>query len=139
MKSLYLSLLISLTTVGLKGQELTIKQENSDEITFAFGISKIHEFGSNYVYIKLLEYDLVGGLVELEGQDLIVKNFYIYIKQRTEDTPTTENYYSISAGFYNPRDLQFNTDSRILTFTHGTETNPKTVKLLISTDEIKKL
>lgn len=86
-----------------------------------------------------LEYDLIGSLTELEGQDLIVKNLYVYIKQRADNSPTTENYFSIKAGFYDPRDFQFNNESRVLTFIHGTEMNPKTVRLFMSTEEIKQL
>ncbi len=138
MKGFFLILIMIFPSTLSYGQDIAISQESSEEIIdFAYKISDIHIFRSTNIYIKLFEYDMLGGLPELEGQDLIVKDFFIYVQQRTEKTPTTKKSYWIKGGFYNPRDFEFNTDNKKLTFTFGTEKNPKTLKLLITTSEIK--
>ncbi len=140
MKQFILTFLIILSFGFLTiAQEISVTKEESDQLnSFANSIRNIEQFGSNYIFIKLFECGRsIGSYPGLEGMDIILFDFYISVKERTEELPTTYATFWVDGDFHNPRNYQFEAELRTLTFEHGTDNQPKATTLTISTTGIQ--
>lgn len=129
-----------LVSVLVKAQEIRVTPEASKDLNyFVNSIRGIESFNADYIAIKLIESGrTIGSYPELEGIDVVLFDFHISIKERIDDdAPTTTGNYWVDGNFHNPRSYKFDPVTKTLTFQHGTDKNPKSTSLQISSAGIK--
>ena len=136
---LILTFLTFLTFEGTS-QEISISTENSEELnTFAQSIRNIETFYNaepQPIYIRLFECGrLIGSLSY--GADVILYDFYISVKQATDNNSRGElGWFWVTGHFIDPRNYKFNPLSNTLSFEHGTEDSAATTTLSVSYNAI---
>ncbi len=121
-------------------QEITITTEGSNELnSFAESIRNIETFFNTEpkpIAIRLFECGRTIGSLP-EGLDVVLYDFYISVKQATEENANGEfGWFWVTGHFIDPRNYKFEPQSQTLTFEHGTKVASKTTTLRISFNEI---
>ncbi|MGF1636386.1 MAG: hypothetical protein ACFCUU_04885 [Cyclobacteriaceae bacterium] len=140
MKANILLLSFFLTASVMFAQGITITKEASYDINyFATTIRGVEQFGSEYIGVKLIEVGrTVGGYPDLPGKDVVLYDFHISVKERTDNSSSTlHEHFWVDGKFHNPRNDTFDAVSKILTFEHGTDENLKTSSLKLSVNGIE--
>jgi hypothetical protein len=142
MKQSILILIFQLLSVFVgTAQQISTATENSKEInSFAESIRNIETFFNAEplpIYIRLFECGRTVGTLNY-GADVTLYDFYISVKQATEENANGERgYFWVTGHFIDPRNYVFNAEKRTLTFEHGTEESVETTTLKISFEAIK--
>lgn len=129
-KSLFVFLL-SLTCLSFHAQTVEIAKVESEEINhFADSIRDIKTFSSKYIFVKLIECEII-------QEHAIRFNLYILVKERSNFSIITQGSFWLNGAYHNPRNYQMSSDMDRLTFEHGSIQQPSTTVLKISTSEIE--
>lgn len=138
--ALIISLSISITYIT-DAQKIEISIENSNELNeFAASIRNIKTFLNMEpapISIRVFECGKAIGSLP-EGQEVMLYNLYISVKEATEMKPIGElGYFWINGLFIDPRNYSFEPANRTLTFEHGAENSSTLTKFKISFSSIK--
>lgn len=112
--------------------------ESKDILAFAHSVDEIHKFKSDSISVKVFEYGFVTNqpVEGFEGMDVILYKLLILARQLNNDERTTVNNVWVEGGFYNPREYQFDSITKQLSFKVGLDDQPKVVRLEFSTEGV---
>ncbi len=140
MKPTILSILIfCITCLSVNAQDIKISTEKSNEINdFANSVTEVKEFGSDYIAVKIIVAAReIGGHPELPGKDVVLYDLYLRIQERAKDYQTIKGNFWVDGDFHNPRNFEFDPETKTLKFQEGTVENPKTTALIITATGVK--
>lgn len=140
MKATILSILIFyILCLDVNAQDFKISTEKSYEINdFANSITEVKEFGSDYIAVKIIVAGReIGGHPELPGKDLVLYDLYLRIQERTKAYQTINGSFWVDGDFHNPRNFEFDPETKTLKFQEGTVENPKKIALMTTATGIK--
>lgn len=140
MKATILSILVfCIAYLDLSAQDIEISTEKSNEINdFANSITEIKEFGSDYIAVKIIVAGReIGGHPELKGKDIVLYDLYLRIQERIKDYQTINGSFWVDGDFHNPRNFEFDPETKTLIFQEGTNENPKKIALILTATGIK--
>jgi hypothetical protein len=121
-------------------QQISITIEKSEDLnSFAASIRNIETFfdeDPQPIQIRLFECGRTVGFLP-QGLDVILYDFYISVRQATEEYPIGEyGYFWVIGHFIDPRNYIFDPLKGTLTFNHGTKESIEKTTLKISFETI---